>query len=128
MKSVFGVAGAVVPVLYCASLLYYFLDLSGSVQEAESIGLGPTVLGLGAIGLLLSIPLIIKVTRIFAGQRSPESGGAPSPDGQEAFDADAMIARYRTRQSAEDVHPPAAAAAQNGREPAKRSSFGRRTR
>ena len=42
LKSVFGVIGALVPILYCGGLLYYFLDLSGSVHEAQTLGLGPT--------------------------------------------------------------------------------------
>jgi len=54
LKSEFGVIGALVPILYCGSLLYYFLDFSGSVQEAETDGLGPTLLGLGAVGLLFA--------------------------------------------------------------------------
>src|SRR5437868_11721160 len=45
LKSVFGVTGALVPVLYCGGLLHHFLDLSGSVLGAATIGLGPTRLG-----------------------------------------------------------------------------------
>ena len=47
-KSVYGLIGAVMPVAYCFYLFYYFLDVAGSVKEAEDMGLGPTVLGLGA--------------------------------------------------------------------------------
>ena len=55
LKSVIGVIGTLVAILYCGRLLYYFLDLTGSVQEAETNGLGPTLLGLGAVGLLFCI-------------------------------------------------------------------------
>jgi hypothetical protein len=72
-KSVFGVIAALVPVLYCGGLLYYFLDNTGSVEDATAIGLGPTLLGLGAIGLIFCIPLIVKAVRLFSGPRSPES-------------------------------------------------------
>jgi hypothetical protein len=69
LNSAFGVIRALVPVLYCGGLIYYFLDYSGSVQDAETIGLGPTLLGLGAVGLLFCIPLIFKIVRIFAEPR-----------------------------------------------------------
>ncbi len=51
LKSVFGVIGVLGPIIYGGGLLYYFIDLSGSVQEAEAIGLGPTVLGPGQFRL-----------------------------------------------------------------------------
>jgi len=79
LKAVIGLIGTLVAVLYCGRLLYYFIDLSGSVQEAEEIGLGPTVLGLGAVGLLFCIPLIVKIFLMFATRRSPGSGGHKGP-------------------------------------------------
>jgi hypothetical protein len=104
-KSVSGVAGALIPVLYCGGLLYYFLDVAGSVQEAEEIGLGPTVLGLGAVGLLFSIPLILKVLRLFRGPRSggntPRDNGHDDGDDDGGFDADAAISRYMARRATE---------------------------
>lgn len=96
LKSGFGVLGALLPILYCGGLLFYFLDLSGSPQEAADTGLGPTVLGLGAVGLLFCIPLIFKIAKFFAPPRSPESGG---PDGGSGFDADKAIARYLAREA-----------------------------
>lgn len=102
LKSIFGVAGALLPVLYCGGLLYYFRDLSGSVRQATEIGLGPTVLGLGAVGLLFCIPLILKVMRIFARPRPPGSGPSPDDD-EDGFDADAAIARYMAQRSSEVV-------------------------
>ena len=134
LKSVFGVIGALVPILYCGGLLYYFLDLSGSVQEAEQDGLGPTLLGLGIVGLLFCIPLIVKIVRIFAGPRSPGSGGRGGPDasthdGEGGFDADAAVARYMARRSAEAAaRSPAAPPAHEGGGPARRPGFGRKIR
>jgi hypothetical protein len=129
-KSVFGVAGALVPILYCGGLIYYFLDVTGSVEEAKMDGLGPTLLGLGTVGLFFCIPLIVKIVRIFAGPRSPGSGGRGGPDAPDddgGFDADAVVARYMARRSAEaPAGSPAAPAAREGGGQARRPSFGRK--
>ena len=134
LKPAFGVIGALVPVLYWGGLFYYFFNVAGSVQEAEEIGLGPTLLGLGVVGLLFCIPLIVKIVRIFAEQRSPGSGGSGGPDAsthddEGGFDADAVVARYMARRSAEAAFgSPAAPPAREGGGPARRSGFGRKTR
>ena len=131
-KSVYGVAGALVAILYCGGLLYHFLDVSGSVEEATTNGLGPTLLGLGIIGLFFCIALIVKVGRLFGGPRSPGSGGRGGPDAPDddgGFDADAVVARYMARRSAEAVAAsPAAPAAREGGGQARRPSFGRKNR
>ena len=129
LKPAFGVIGALMPVLYCGSLLYYFFDVSGSVEGAQELGLGPTLIGLGAGGLLFCAPLIIKLMRIFREPPAPGSGGrpgGPTDDTDDGFDADAAIARYlaqRSEQGATNV--PAARPAQAGG-PAR--GFGRRIR
>lgn len=125
LKSLFGVGSALLPILYGAGLLYYFLDLSGSVQEAEVIGLGPTVLVLGVVGLLFSIPLIIRVVRLVgrARARGPDDD---EPDTGRTIDADAAIARYKARQAEERDSSPVAPPPP--RTPAPRSGFGRRNR
>ena len=134
LKPVFGVLGALVPVLYWGGLFYYFLDVSGSVQEAETIGLGPTLLGLGALGLIFCIPLILKIVRIFGGPRSSGSGGRGGPDASShdddgGFDADAVVARYMARRSAEAAFgSPAAPAAHRSGGSARRPGFGRKIR
>ena len=135
LNSVLGVIGAFVAILYCGWLLYYFLDLSGSVQEAETDGLGPTLLGLGAVGLLFCTVFIVRVVRIFGRPRSPGSGGRAAPDasthdgdGDGDGDADAMLARYMARRSADAADSPAAPSARKGGAPAGRPSFGRRIR
>lgn len=124
LKNSFGVIGALVPIAYCIGLLYYFLDLSGSVQEATEDGLGPTMLGLGAVSLILSIPLIMKVVRMIAGTRSPrlaERDGRDSPAREGGVDPDAVLARYLSTRPAE------AAATKEG-EPPNRPTFGRKIR
>lgn len=125
LKSFLGVGSALLPILYCAGLLYYFLDLSGSVQEAEEVGLGPTVLGLGLVGLLFSIPLIIRVVRLVGRSRARRPDD-DEPDSGRTVDADAAIARYKARQAEERDRTPVAPPP--SRTPAPRSGFGRRNR
>jgi hypothetical protein len=133
LKSVFGVAGAVIPIGYCGYLLYYFLDLSGSVKDAWDTGLGPTMLGLGVVALLFCIPFVFKLVRLFGGPRSPRSGGgAPADDDDDddarAAAADAIVARYLAQRSAEAAsNPPPAISAQQSGGPASRPSFGRKS-
>lgn len=104
-KSIYGLARAAAPVLYCGYLLYYFFDVGGSVEGVRDVGLGPTVIGLGAVALLFSIPFLLKIVRLFNGPRSPRSGGgATGVDGDDddgGAAADAIIARYMARQAAE---------------------------
>lgn len=129
LKSAFGVIRAVVPVLYCGGLLYYFLDISGSVEEAMRSGLGPTLLGLGVVGLLFCIPLMLKLVRLFVGLRSPESGGRPDVPGDDegGFDADAAIARYMAQRSTEaGSSSPIVSPAHGGGGQVRRPGFGRR--
>ena len=136
-KALFGLAGAVVPVFYCGYLVYYFLDVGGSVQGVQDVGLGPTVIGLGAGAVLFCIPLILKLVRFFGGPRSPSPrGDAPSDDEDDgAAAADAIIARYMARQAAE-AQAEAKSKPQSGTtfaRPAQKSggpakpSFGRKT-
>src|SRR5262245_59314311 len=66
---------ALIPVGYCAGLLYYFLKDS-SVEEAQSMGLGPTIWGLAIVGLLFCIPVIIKIVRIFIARSPRPEGGS----------------------------------------------------
>jgi hypothetical protein len=130
-KSVIGVIGALVPIVYCGGLIYHFLDASGSVQEAQEIGLGPTLLGLSLVGLLFCIPLIVKLVRIFVGPGSPGSGrrGGANPSNDGDGDADAVLARYMARRAADGAtSTPAEPPAPQGGGPATRPTFGRETR
>ena len=129
LKSAAGLIRVLVPVLYCGGLLFYFFDISGgSVEGVETIGLGPTMIGLGAVGLLFCIPLILKTMRIVSGPRSPGSGpDKPTDEDRSGFDADAAIARYMAQRSAEAVpSAPAARPARPAGGPASRPGFGRR--
>ena len=130
LKSVYGVARAVVPIGYCGYLLYYFLDVGGSAEEAWDIGLGPTLLGLGVVALLFCVPLFFKIKRLFRSLHLPWPGGPADDENGNDDDggaaADAAIARYLARKAAEEAAAPPRPAQQRGG-PAARPSFGRKS-
>lgn len=122
-KSLFGVASALGPVVYFAGLAFYFLDQSSSFDDAVTNGLGPTVIGLGALGIFFCVPLLMKIWRLyFDVSRSVRSSKRADAD-DAAFDADAVLARYMAKQ-AEAVSDTAAVPAGRGSQP--RPSFGRK--
>lgn len=133
-KSVFGVTRALLPVLYLGGLVIYFMRVSGgSMEGIQMLGLGPTVVGLGALGFLFCIPLLLKLGKLF--NRPPGSGGGgPSKDDDDkgGFDADAAIARYMASKRAAEmaagtpVSPPVARPRPQNSGPAKPTGFGRR--
>jgi hypothetical protein len=125
-KTVFGVIGALLPVGYCGGLLYYFMK-NNTLEGPVGQGLGPTVLGLGAIGLLFCIPVVFKLIKLFAGSRPKAPGGeAAEQDEAPAFDADAALARYLARKAAGGGEPVAAEAPAAFDAPAPRATFGRK--
>ena len=128
-KTAFGVARALFPVVYFCGLLSYFLDVSGgSIHQAWEIGLGPTILGLGFVGLLFCIPLALRIVRILNRPRTPGSGpGRSAPDDDDGFDADAVVARYLAQRPAEAIPAsPAPRSAPKSGGPARPTGFGRR--
>ena len=132
-KTAVGLIRALFPVIYFGSLLYYFFDVSGgSMENADTLGLGPTLLGLGIVGLLFCIPLAFRIVRILKGPRAPRSGGGPgrpAPDDDDGFDADAVVARYLAQQPVEAIPAsPAPRPAPKGGGPTPTTGFGRRTR
>ena len=112
-KSMFGVIGALVAVLYWGGLLYYFFDVAGSVENARQLGLGPTLLAIAAFGLLFLIVLVVRIARMAGRPPSPGKDGhdgsdASKHDDEGGFDADAAIARYmasRSRFCGHSSHP-----------------------
>ena len=132
LKPALRVIRGIVPIIYCGYLVYYFLDVSGSVQEAANDGLGPTILGLGAVGLLFSVPFILNIVRFLAGLHAAGrggGGGSAASKQDDTFDADAVIARYQAQQSTPaGPSTPAAPFAPKGGGPAKGPSFGRKTK
>jgi hypothetical protein len=120
VKMVVGIVGALLPVAYCGGLFFYFRRFGGWSDGPLATGLGPTMLGLGALGLLFCIPVILKLIKLFAAPRSPVPGGA-DPEPESSFDADAALARYLARKAAQGGGEPVAVEA-----PAPRATFGRK--
>jgi len=127
VKPAFGLFGAVIPVLYCGGLLYYFFGFQGATDGPLASGLGPTILGLGAVGLLFCIPLLLKIIRMFATPAPGGNGtaGATEDTPQSDFDPDAALARYMARRAAEGIAPPPVSASETSA-PVQRPSFGRK--
>lgn len=129
-KSIFGLIGAAIPVIYCGGLLLYFTGVRNSFGGLVDGALGPTMLGLGAIGLLFLIPLVLRVLRLFGGKGAPGPGGgradeAPKEEGGD-FDPDAAIARYLAKRPPGPRGPASAFAAQEGGRAAGQAGFGRK--
>jgi hypothetical protein len=124
-KSAVGMIRLFMPVVYCGGLLAYFLWVSGgSLDTANIIGLGPTLLGLGVVGLVFCIPLGLRLFQLF-GRRPP---GGPDGSGDEGFDPDAAIARYMANRPAEPAsRAPAPRSAPKSSGPVRPTGFGRRT-
>jgi len=112
--------------LYCGGLVVYFLDVGGSVSDIKALGLGPTVLGLGVVGLLFCFPLALKIVRLVAGLHPPGSRRYDSSPRDNGVDADAMIARYMANRTADTPRSaPRATHKSNSDSP---PTFGRRGR
>jgi hypothetical protein len=102
LKYTIGFVLSFVPSIYCAYVVYYLINTSGSLQDAENNGLGPTLLGLTIVGLLSCIPLVVKVVLVFIELRRPKLRvGGGGDDDRGRFDADAVVARYLAQRSSQ---------------------------
>jgi hypothetical protein len=121
-KAILRVIGALVPIVYFGGLFFYFFHTAGSVEEAQEIGLGPTLLGLAVVSLLFCIPLVWNILRLMGTRpRGPNGHG-----GESDFDADAVVARYLARQPAQNSAGPPAQPPKPGGAPPKPTVFGRK--
>lgn len=92
---------SLLPLVYIGGLLFYFTGFSGWSEGPMATGLGPTVLGLGAIGLLFCIPLVVRLLKLVITPRGPASAKGREPEEEaSSFDADAALARYLARKAA----------------------------
>lgn len=104
---VLGVIGGLIPLIYIGFMLRHFVGVGGDTAEGVAgIGLGPTVIGLSIVGVLLALPLIIKLLRATTGvNRVPgASFEAKLKPGEVVvepeFDADAAFASYMRKREA----------------------------
>lgn len=120
MKLTFGLVAAALPVLYCAGLLLHFNGVRNMFGGMVDSQLGPTMIGIGAFGLLFLLLFGLKLWRTFGG-KGASGGGGPSdrtPEEEKSdFDPDAALARYLARR--------ASGADEEGK-PVRRAVFGRR--
>ena len=93
---------SLLPLVYIGGLLFYFTSFGGWSDGVLATGLGPTVLGLAAIGLLLCIPLIFRLLKLAITPRGPSGskGGDLEEEAESSFEADAALARYLARKAA----------------------------
>lgn len=94
----------VIPVLWFGGLAIYLYRVNNAMGGMASEQLMPTIIGLGAISLLLSIPVILKLVRAASGTAAKPKGSKPPGSAEEVppsdFDADAVIARYLEKKAA----------------------------
>ncbi|WP_422061036.1 hypothetical protein [Sphingopyxis sp.] len=109
----FSWAFALVPTVYIGGLIWYFMGVGGnSAAGIADIGLGPTVMGLAVVGLVLTLPVIIKLLRLISrtdkvpGARAEEAGDLSAET--QGFDADAAFANYMRNRDAAPPPPIAA--------------------
>ncbi len=91
---------SLLPLLYIGGLLFYFTGFNGWREGPMATGLGPTVLGLGAVGLIFCIPLVVRLLKLVITPRGPNPGKRDALPEEPAFDPDAALARYLARKAA----------------------------
>lgn len=89
---------SLLPLVYIGWLIFHFTRFDGWSDGMLAGGLGPTVLGLGAIGLLLALPVLLKLLKMLLAPSIPIGKDGEVEQGP-AFDADAALARYMARKA-----------------------------
>jgi hypothetical protein len=99
-RSLFGLVGALLPVLFCGGLLLYFQSVRASFGGWIDGGLGRTMFGIAGAGLIFLVIFVIRLCRHLA-PPPPPPGNRPTLDAEgSGFDADAALARYLARRDA----------------------------
>ena len=100
VRNWFGLVGALLPVLFCGGFLLYFGNVRNAFGGLVDSGLGPTMIGLAAFGLLFFFLFLLKLRRFLAPPAAPKGGdrmAATLDETRSDFDADAALARYLAR-------------------------------
>ncbi len=135
LGKVLGIIGGLIPLVWIGWLLYHFIGVGGGTAEGVAgIGLGPTVIGLSIVGLLLALPLIIKLLRAGTGvNRVPGASFDTKLKPGEVlvepeFDADAAFANYMRKRDAGLIGDVSTDAADDGavQSPPRPAGFGRK--
>ncbi|HYI47932.1 MAG TPA: hypothetical protein VEX35_05645 [Allosphingosinicella sp.] len=132
MKSTFGLVGAAIPVLICGGLVLYFSGVNRDFGGTLGRALGPTIVGIGVIGLLFLIALVLKIRKLAAEAAAPPAPGGGGPadrppeDPPSDFDPDAAIARYMAKRPPGPRGPASPFAAHEAGRPAGQPGFGRK--
>lgn len=104
VKTLWGLIAGLVPVVWFGGLAIHFHRVNEALGGFASRELMPTIVGLGGLGLLFSIPILIKLVRLASGATSGLKGPKASAAADDAppsdFDPDAVIARYLERKAA----------------------------
>ena len=107
-RSWFGLIGALLPVLFCGGFLLYFDNVRRAFGGLVDSGIGPTMIGLAAFGLLFLVLFLLKLRRFLAPPAPPSSGdrvAAALEETRSDFDPDAAFARYMARRGAGGDEP-----------------------
>lgn len=127
-----GLLGALVPIVWFAWLIWYFIDMGGLSDPFLSEELRPTIFGLAILELILVVVLGWRVRRVVFRMPPDDESGRPNrhtPRGPDesgsSAETDAMIARYLAQRNEPAPAAVAPDAAPKGARPSV--SFGRRT-
>ncbi|WP_423602149.1 hypothetical protein [Sphingomonas sp. MS122] len=103
-KTLWGLVAGLVPVVWFGGLAIHFYRVNQAMGGFASRELMPTIVGLGALGLLFTIPILIKLARLASGTAPKPKGARAAAAAEEAppsdFDPDAVIARYLEKKAA----------------------------
>lgn len=105
-RSAFGIMSSCLAVLYFGGLIYYFTKGGSALDSAMASGLGPTLIGLGILGLIAFGILLFRIVRAFMpAQKTVVYSSADRLDDapQSDFDPDAAVARYLERKIAQQA-------------------------
>ncbi|MCW4463699.1 hypothetical protein OK349_18490 [Sphingomonas sp. BT-65] len=104
LKTLWGLIAGLVPVVWFGGLAIHFYRVNEAMGGFASRELMPTIVGLGGLGLLFTIPILIQLVRLVSGSATkPKELKAPVAADDAAasdFDADAVIARYLEKKAA----------------------------
>jgi hypothetical protein len=109
-KSFFGLVMAMVPILFIGGLLLYLNHVRYAFGGFLDKQMMPTMVGLGAIGLIFVFLFVLKFRKAAVPPAPPadkvgDRVEAALAEGKSDFDPDAALARYMARRATTPVPP-----------------------